>query len=132
MTDFLFSPKKEKIRFVFPVNKSGCGRKDSFLCSVLQINDCPQGRTQDFKLGGGGIALKKIPPSGGRRENLWSISCEKSRFYAKKSNFFQCWPPPPGPFFFWSYCPPLRFSGDLQTFEAKASMQLYMVRPYTV
>jgi hypothetical protein len=35
-------------------------------------------------LGGGG-ALKKIAPSGGRRENCWGISCEKSRFYAKKS-----------------------------------------------
>jgi hypothetical protein len=36
----------------------------------------------------GGI-LKKIAPSGGRRENFWGISCEKSRFYAKKSYFFQ-------------------------------------------
>ena len=26
---------------------------------------------------------------GGRRENIWGISCEKSRFYAKKSYFFQ-------------------------------------------
>ena len=33
--------------------------------------------------------LKKIAPSGGRRENCWGISCEKSRFYAKKSYFFQ-------------------------------------------
>ena len=24
---------------------------------------------------------------GGRRENIWGISCEKSRFYAKKSSF---------------------------------------------
>ena len=32
----------------------------------------------------GGGALKKIAPSGGRRENFWGISCEKSRFYAKK------------------------------------------------
>ena len=32
-------------------------------------------------------ALKKIAPSGGRRENCWGISCEKSRFYAKKSYF---------------------------------------------
>ena len=37
----------------------------------------------------GGAHLKKIAPSGGRRENVWSISCEKSRFYAKKSYFFQ-------------------------------------------
>ena len=46
-----------------------------------------QGRIQDFKLGGG--ALRKIAPSGGRRENVWGISCEKSRFYAKKSYFSQ-------------------------------------------
>ena len=26
---------------------------------------------------------------GGRRENCWGISCEKSRFYAKKLYFFQ-------------------------------------------
>ena len=38
--------------------------------------------------GGGGGALKKIAPSGGRREHFWGISCEKSRFYAKKSYFF--------------------------------------------
>jgi hypothetical protein len=25
---------------------------------------------------------------GGRRENVWGISCEKSRFHAKKSYFF--------------------------------------------
>ena len=39
--------------------------------------------------GGGGGALKKIAPSGGRREHCWGISCEKSRFYIKKSYFFQ-------------------------------------------
>ena len=38
-----------------------------------------QGRIQDFKLGG--THLKKITPSGGRRENCWGISCVK--FYAK-------------------------------------------------
>ena len=47
-----------------------------------------QGRIQDFKLGGGGGALKKIAPSGGRCENVWGFSSEKSRFYAKKSYFF--------------------------------------------
>ena len=41
-----------------------------------------QGRIQDFKLGEGG-ALKNIA-----RNNFWGISCEKSRFYAKKSYFF--------------------------------------------
>ena len=37
--------------------------------------------------GGGGGALKKIAPSGGRHDNIWGISCEKSRFYAKKIIF---------------------------------------------
>jgi hypothetical protein len=48
-----------------------------------------QGRIQNFKLGGGGGAVKKIAPIGGRREHFWGISCEKSRFYATKSYFFQ-------------------------------------------
>ena len=34
-------------------------------------------------------ALQKIAPSGGRPEHFWGISCEKSRFYAKKSYFYQ-------------------------------------------
>ena len=46
-----------------------------------------QVQIQDFKLGGGG--LKKIAPSGERGENSWGISCEKARFYGKKSYFFQ-------------------------------------------
>ena len=33
-------------------------------------------------------ALKRIAQSGGRREKIWGILCEKSRFYAKKSIFF--------------------------------------------
>ena len=37
-----------------------------------------------FQVGGG-----EIVPSGGRREIFWGILCEKSRFYAKKSYFFQ-------------------------------------------
>ena len=36
-----------------------------------------------------GAHLKKIAPSGGRGEHFWGISCEKLRFYAKKSYFFQ-------------------------------------------
>ena len=71
------------------------------------------GRIQDFKLGG--AHLKKLRRAeggaktfgvfrvknhdftpknhifsncGGRREHFWGISCEKSRFYAKKSYFF--------------------------------------------
>ena len=45
------------------------------------------GADPGFQVRGG--ALKKIAPSGRRRENCWGISCEKSRFYAKKSYFFQ-------------------------------------------
>jgi hypothetical protein len=44
-----------------------------------------QGRIQDFKIRGG--ALKKIAPSGGRREHFWGIPCEKSRFYATNHIF---------------------------------------------
>jgi hypothetical protein len=47
------------------------------------------GADPEFQVRGG--ALKKIAPSGGRRENCWGISCEKSRFYAKKSYLV---PPP--------------------------------------
>jgi hypothetical protein len=61
-----------------------------------------QGRIQDFVLGG--VVLKKIAPSGGRRENIWGISCEKSRFYAKNHIYFNfrkaragCAPPGPTP-----------------------------------
>ena len=43
------------------------------------------GADPGFQVRGG--ALKKIAPSRGRRENCWGISCEKSRFYAKKSYF---------------------------------------------
>ena len=39
-----------------------------------------------FQIRGG--ALKIIAPSGAMRENFGGISCEKSRFYAKKSYFF--------------------------------------------
>ena len=44
------------------------------------------GADPGFQVGGGGT-VKKIAPSGGRREHFWGISCEKSRFYAKKSYF---------------------------------------------
>ena len=45
-----------------------------------------QGRIQNFKLGE--AHLKKNAPSGRSREQFWGISCEKSRFYAKKIIFF--------------------------------------------
>jgi hypothetical protein len=45
-----------------------------------------------FQVRGG--ALKKIAPSRGRLENFWGISCEKSRFYAKKIIFLPPLNPP--------------------------------------
>jgi hypothetical protein len=75
--------------------------------SKLKYRHTFQGRIQDFKLGG--AYLKKLRRARtflgyfvwkitilrqkiifffncrGRRENFWGISCEKSRFYAKKS-----------------------------------------------
>jgi hypothetical protein len=44
------------------------------------------GADPGFQVRGG--AVKKIAPSGGRRENFWGISCKKSRFYAKKNYIF--------------------------------------------
>ena len=53
---------------------------------IVYIDRTCTGADPGFEVKGG--ALKKIAPSGGRRENFWGISCEKSRFYAKKSIFF--------------------------------------------
>ena len=47
------------------------------------------GADPGFQVRGGGH-LKKIAPSGGRRENVCGISCEKSRFYAKNHIFSNC------------------------------------------
>ena len=52
-------------------------------CKIIWDSEADPG----FQVRGG--ALKKNAPSGGRRETFWGISCEKSRFYAKKSDFFQ-------------------------------------------
>ena len=51
-------------------------------------NMSTSGADPGFQVRRGG-ALKKTAPNGGRCENFWGISCEKSRFYAKKSYFFQ-------------------------------------------
>ena len=39
--------------------------------------------------GGGGAHLKKNGAERREARNIWAISCEKSRSYAKKSYFFQ-------------------------------------------
>ena len=58
----------------------------TLVCLTYPCQRIP-GADPGFQVRGGG-ALKKIAPSGGRRENCWGISCEKSRFYAKKIIFF--------------------------------------------
>ena len=63
----------------------------SFLLSrtvVSSVYTTIAGVDPGFQVGGVG-ALKKIAPSGGRRDNFWGISCEKSPFYANKSYLFQ-------------------------------------------
>ena len=70
----------------------------------LPIDRNKQGRIQDFKLGGEGGTLKKNCAERREVQTFLDISCEKSRFYAKKSYFFPilggaragCAPPPPG------------------------------------
>ena len=61
-----------------------------YLCSALSGFESTRltGADPGFQVRGGG-ALKKIAPSGGRRENFRGISCEKSLFFAKKSYFLQ-------------------------------------------
>ena len=56
-----------------------------FICWL--ISQQFPGADPGFPVRGG--ALKKNAPSEGRRENFWGVSCEKSRFYTKKSYFFQ-------------------------------------------
>ena len=80
---------------------------------LILVTNILQGRIQDFKLGG--AHLKKLHRAeggaeivgvfrvknhdftpknnifsncGGRRDNFWGISCEKSRFYAQKKSYF--------------------------------------------
>ena len=55
----------------------------TFIFQTQRSDGNSSGTDPGFQVRGGGV-LKKIAPSGGRRENCWGISCEKSRFYAKK------------------------------------------------
>jgi hypothetical protein len=59
-------------------------RKNSRECAVFLVTS--SGADPGFQVRGG--ALKKIALGRGRRENFWGISCEKSRFYAKKKSYF--------------------------------------------
>ena len=57
-----------------------------FMSFVFHFLEYITGADPGFQAGG---ALKKIASSEGMHEHFWGISCEKSRFYAKKSYFFQ-------------------------------------------
>ena len=46
------------------------------------------GADQGFQVKGGGGAVKKIVPSGGRREHFWGISCEKNHDFMPKNHIF--------------------------------------------
>ena len=46
---------------------------------MLIIEDPTAGADPGFPVSGG--VLKKVVPSGGRREHFWGISCEKSYFF---------------------------------------------------
>jgi hypothetical protein len=59
---------------------------NKMLTFVQQFHLIHPGVDPEFQVRGG--ALRKIAPSRGRLENFWGISCENSRFYAKKSYFF--------------------------------------------
>jgi hypothetical protein len=89
------------------------------------------GANPGFQVRGG--ALQIIAPSGGRRQNCWGISCEESRFYAKKIIFFPIlggrarMRPPPGS------APDMDYSPLLSAFKMKTkniritSIQIYEI-----
>jgi hypothetical protein len=70
------------------VNTTGFYLKCPVVCISRASTRWYSAADPGFQVRGGG-ALKKIAPNGGRCENFGGISCEKSRFYAKKSYFFQ-------------------------------------------
>jgi hypothetical protein len=82
-SNFLFIPVTNK-------QTTEIDKPNSTITNIQSYNMLLPGADLGFQVRGGGEAhLKRIAPSGGRRENCWDISCEKSRFYAKKSYFFQ-------------------------------------------
>ena len=61
--------------------------KTLVLRETFDLRRDSSGADPGFQARGVGV-LKKNAPSGGRQENFWGISCEKSRFYANKSYLF--------------------------------------------
>jgi hypothetical protein len=73
--------------YMYPVDLENNKRSCEYSAIVVPTSKDIAGADPGFQVRGG--ALKKIAPSGGGHEHFWGISCEKSRFYAKKSNVFQ-------------------------------------------
>jgi hypothetical protein len=86
---FSFSPPKtdSTLTYLILLISTSCVvYVNKMIIKYFAVRTVP-GADPRFQVRGG--PLKKIAPSGGRREHFWGISCEKSRFYAKKSYFFQ-------------------------------------------
>ena len=75
----------ERFHVSHPVDDDVAFARDAVSDLNVGIMNTSAGADPGFQVRGG--ALKKIAPSRGKRENFWGISCEKSRFYAKKSHF---------------------------------------------
>jgi hypothetical protein len=60
--------------------------KKVFIDNAFVTEQLNQGRIQDFKLGGGG-AVKKIAPSGGRRE-IFGVFRVKNHHFKQKNDIF--------------------------------------------
>ena len=64
-----------------------CGLCYSFFSLTCMFCRSLTGADPGFQVRGGGT-LKKIAPSGGSRENIWGISCEKNTILRQKIIFF--------------------------------------------
>ena len=93
----------------------------ALLFVYLSISTVP-GADPGFQVRGG--ALKKIAPNGGRRENCWGISCEKSRFYAKKS-FFSNFPGSAPVFIYLFFSEMSNFCADFKEFFNSIEIDVY-------
>ena len=80
----------ELILFCHIVKEFGLHIRKAYSLTYIQRSDNGHGHSSTTAGVDPGfqVKLKKIAPSGGRREQFWGISCGNSRFYAKKIIFF--------------------------------------------
>ena len=60
-----------------------------FIFHIFVFYSYISGADPGFQVRGVGAHLKKLRRAEGGAKIFWGISCEKSRFYAKKSYFFR-------------------------------------------